>query len=157
MFKTVLLWVMYNWLLCSCLALSRFKEQCTVSEIKEIYVHTCAYYGFRSACIWYTVPTGAFDPPTQSAISSYIEHVTSCKRINRFRSRCKGWCWCSWWRESWLLMHQSFIPGVSPPCHWRIDWMSNTSSTLCSMLSYVCPLIHILGCNYIEWILYFGE
>ena len=37
------------------------------------------------------------------------------------------------------------------------DWMSNTSSTLCSMLSYACPLIHILGCNYIERILYFGE
>ena len=49
------------------------KEQCTVSEIKGIYLHTCAYYGFRSSCsLISTVPTSAFDPPTQSAITLQI-------------------------------------------------------------------------------------
>ena len=40
------------------------------------------------------------------------------------------------------------------------DWMSNASSSLCIILYYVDPIIHILGCNiimcaYLATLLYF--
>jgi len=42
-------------------------------------------------------------------IRRYIEHVTSCKRKNRFVSRFEGWEWCSWWRESCWCTKVSFL------------------------------------------------
>ena len=42
-------------------------------------------------------------------ICRYIERVTSCKRKNRFGSRCEGWEWCSWWREICWCTKVSFL------------------------------------------------
>jgi len=33
----------------------------------------------------------------------------SRKRKNRFASRCEGWGWCSWWRESCWCTKVSFL------------------------------------------------
>ena len=41
-----------------------------------------------------------------------ILNVTSRKRGNRFRSRCEGWRWCSWWRESCWCTKVSFLEYV---------------------------------------------
>ena len=41
-------------------------------------------------------------------------------------------------------VYQSFIPGVSAPCHINSDWISNTSKI--NLQHY--PLMSILGCGY---------
>ena len=52
-------------------AVLHYQEQCTVSEIKGIYMHTCAY---------------GFDPPMQSAIMSF----RNGKREERWEGRPRG-------------------------------------------------------------------
>ena len=53
-------------------------------------------------------------------IHRYTERMTSGKRKNCFRSRCEGWRWCSWWRESCI----------------DSEWMSNASSGLCIIIGH---------------------
>ena len=79
-------------------------------------------------------------------ICRYIECVTSCKRKNRFESRCEGWQWCGLWRES-CLVYQSFNSGVSAPYRcflWPLYYIG------LYYLYYAGPLFRILGCNYLR-------
>ena len=87
----------------------------------------------------------ALDTHSNDFICTYIERVTSSKQKNHFVSRCEGWGWCSWLRESCWCTTVSFLGYV----------YHAINEHQCSMLPLACVLTYLYILYYITRVLYF--